>query len=338
MQSIGVWTRVGLAAVVATAACAESTVLPSGNAPLKIERFATTDDGYQTSVVGYDRDGLEVARLDLIHGRFKVTPPFTDDYDTAEVNGRKLLVDARGQQLHWETAGYEPVLEMPGHPPSAWALQLFLDDPHVKPVLDRWQIGFQAGAALPDGEDAYTWTQLITNYSGDIKGGSYATCDNSTTCGSTSNGTINTCGGTSAALTAKIVTQTPGTHSGLYTSGWNQKVVAQCCPTGSGGQTTPWFAIKACPTTSDNSTQCGTRSSGACKGCPSYPTRADWTCSVNNGSSIGSYGTEGTISDVPYAYSTYDYVWVCGQGGDFCDRGDDCCSGVCDEGFRRCLP
>ena len=76
---------------------------------------------------------------------------------------------ALGQQLHWETAGFEPVLQMPAHPPSQWALAAFLADPHAKRILDRWQIGFEKFQALatarlrtPRGTSAATARRPVT--------------------------------------------------------------------------------------------------------------------------------------------------------------------------------
>ena len=149
--------------------------LPAGNDTLGIVRFVEEDVGDQTTLRGLDASGNEVARLDLVHGRFAVTPPFTDDYDTPEVDGRKLNVHALGQRLHWETAGFEPVLKMPAHPSSQWALAAFLADPHAKGILDRWQIGFEKFEALADGEVGYL--------AGSFRGDSPQTCNGLTTCG-----------------------------------------------------------------------------------------------------------------------------------------------------------
>src|SRR6476646_7295830 len=118
----------------AAAGCwnSDEPALPAGNAALGITSFVQDEDGDRTTVRGLDDRGNEVARLDLVHGRFTVTPPFTDEYDTPDIDGRQLTVRALGQQLHWETAGFDPVLQMPAHPPTQWALAAFLADPHAK--------------------------------------------------------------------------------------------------------------------------------------------------------------------------------------------------------------
>ncbi len=93
-----------------------------------------------------------------MHGRFALTEIFKDDYPgESEVDGRKMDVTIRGtKKAIWETAGYEPVLHMPAHPPSERELAAFLADPHVRPVLDQWGIGFEPFAVAVDGEIAYT--------------------------------------------------------------------------------------------------------------------------------------------------------------------------------------
>ena len=242
--------------------------MPEGNETLGIVKFVEEEVGDQTTLRGLDADGNEVARLDLVHGRFKVTPPFTDEYLTSEVDGRKLDVEALGQKLYWETAGFEPVLHMPAHPPTQWALAAFLADPHAKRILDQWQIGFEPFQGVGDGEVAYT--------SGNFRGDSPQNCDGATTCGTAFFGTINTCGGGGAAIQADRVTQQPGTNCGLYTGPTNPEVrVAQCCPFTTGPLGVPWFAEKVCPTTNNLSTSCGTVPAGACKGVSSVSHRRD---------------------------------------------------------------
>ena len=98
--------------------------------------------------------------------------------------------------MHWETAGFDPVLQMPAHPPTQWALAAFLADPHVKPVLDRWGIGFEPSQATADGEVAYV--------TGNFRGHSPENCNGLSTCGTAFFGTINTCGGGGAAIYAAV--------------------------------------------------------------------------------------------------------------------------------------
>src|SRR5688572_26664525 len=145
--------------VAAIAGCwssGDEPALAEGNDTLGIVRFVEEEAADQTSVRGLDASGSEVARLDLVHGRFTVTPPFTEDYATSEVDGRKLNIQALSQRLHWETAGYEPVLQLPAQPASQWAIAALVADPHARRILDRWQIGFEPFQVVgPDGELSY---------------------------------------------------------------------------------------------------------------------------------------------------------------------------------------
>ena len=53
--------------------------LPEGNQALGIASFVEEEVGDETIVRGLDDRGNEVARLELVHGQFTVTPPFTDE-------------------------------------------------------------------------------------------------------------------------------------------------------------------------------------------------------------------------------------------------------------------
>jgi len=314
-------------ALLVTGACADqggaARTLP-GNEELGIAEFQLTESPTNTTLVGVDENGHEVARLDLVHGRFTLTGSFREDYTTPDVDGRQLAIVVRGEKLHWETAGYEPVRELPAPPESQWEINTFVMDPVVKLTLDRWQIGFDAGAAL-DGEAAYV--------TGSIRGGSPQTCNSATGCGTAYYGNVNLCGGTGGPLSynAARVTQVAGTNCGLYTSSYNQVVVSQCCPPVSGVSDTNWYGQKACPTTSSNSTSCGTRTSGACKGCPEYPTDSRTYCTNTVAATVGSCGS---------AVYPLNYQWVacqpnCGQLSQ-CWQ-DDGCGGVCTD-YGGCFP
>src|SRR6188768_3145528 len=78
----------------------DEPALPEGNAALGITSFVQEEAGDRTTLRGLDASGDEVARLDLVHGRFA---PITSDY-TDEVDGRQLRVAALGQRMRWETA------------------------------------------------------------------------------------------------------------------------------------------------------------------------------------------------------------------------------------------
>lgn len=239
-----------------------------GNAELGVARFDVRETPAKTTLVGLDTAGAEVARLELTHGAFSPGAIFQEDFGGAStVDGRKLDVYIHGeQQLTYETAGYAPVTHMPAHPASLVGLIAFMHDPHVETILDRWQLGFEPQPADNlDGESAY----YAYGYAS-TRGDSYANCDGVTACGSAFNGTINTCGNSAATIQAGRVTQHVGSQCGYYTGAYEQVVVTQHCPAGSGGLATNWVAQKACPTTAANDTMCGTRTTGACKGCSAY--------------------------------------------------------------------
>jgi hypothetical protein len=243
-----------------------------GNEALGIARFEVQETADRSTIVGLDDADQVVARVDLIHGRFTLTGQFRDDYDTATVEGRKLDVKVGGKTLTYETAGFDPVMHMPAHPLGTEGLGTFLDDPHVKPLLDRWQLGF---ASSSDGETAYTYgiTQGTSQYD-------CLTNIPTTECGTARGFNIGTCGGGVAPYQAYRVTRTTPTYT------YDEYVVDQYCPAGSGGQSTPWVAYKACPTTGTGAQtgSCGTTgATSACKGCATY--NAEWSGEVRTSQS-----------------------------------------------------
>jgi len=270
------WT--GVLVAVAPMACNDTGANESqGIAQLGIARIEVKDSTRETIVRGYDASDKVVASLSLVHGRFALTGSFREEYDTAEVDGRKLDVDVRGKTLTWETAGYTPTLHMPAHPPSAWDVALFLEAPQVKMVLDRWQIGWEHRVSTE--ESPYTI--------GSFAGTSITGCDGQVSCGSARGLTINTCGGGAAAMTASRATM-----ANPAASGTSQIKVAQCCPGGSGGMDVDWFATKTCALTGTVS-ECGS-STAACKGCGVY---LAWSsCSVTRDATNVYYDYTATLN------------------------------------------
>lgn len=296
--------------VALTAGCAEpQTSTVTSTTALGISKLSVDENASVTTIVGVDAQGQEVARVELVHARFTLTPPFTEDYVTPEVDGRKLDISVQGQQMHWQTAGFEPVLELPAPPNNEWAITMLLQEPIVHTTLARWQIGFAlAGTEASATEAAFT---TITD-----KGDSPLSCAGASTCGTAYNGTVNTCGAGGSALGARRVNQHAGTNCGLYTSSYSQALLSQCCPAGTGGQVEDWFAQKACPLTSSNSTSCGTRSAGACKACPTYPAPAD-ACMLTQGTTVGSCGGAAV-----YPMTSKFWATIC----EMCDeKGKNCC-------------
>jgi len=258
--------------------------------PLGIVEFQVEDRADKTTVVGVDAAGEEVGRLELIHGRFGLTPMFQDDYPgQAVVDGRKMDVTIFGEKrFTYETAGYGPVMNMPPHPPGEEDLNAFLEDPHVKPILDNWGIGFQPFTARVTEVAGVGESSLALRFdSGSDSGYHFADCSSpAVDCGTPRPNTAptvkaNTCGGGTPAFVAGRVTRT------VYDE--PEWMIAQCCPAGSGGQFHDWFGRKSCPLDdtspfSYNNTcdphATANYSTGACKACPGYPAVAANSCDV----------------------------------------------------------
>lgn len=268
-----------LIALASSAAC--TTNSPStdvGVEELGIAHFSVSETPTATTIVGLDANNKEVARVELVHGPFALTGQFKEDYPgVSEVDGRKLDVTLDGKHaLVWETAGYEPTLHLPAHPPSAGPVAALLDAPEVAALLAHWQIAFDPSKAAGDDEAAY-WTG---GYQDGLQSYDCSTLGpNSYTCGTARDGlVINECGGTTAATSAYR------TVRALFWP-YNEYVVVQICPAGSGGQTNQWVGVKSCPTdgtaSASQASSCGTAgANAACKGCPGYPEIASYRARV----------------------------------------------------------
>ncbi len=93
---------------------------------------------------------------------------------------------------------------------------------------------------------------------------------------------MNTCGGGAAANKAVRLSRTTPTFT------YNEYMIDQCCPTGSGGQSNPWFAQKSCPNTGSGAqpSTCGTTgATAACKSCAGYPVNSGSFCDISVASS-----------------------------------------------------
>jgi hypothetical protein len=238
-----------------------------GNEALGIASFVVDETADKSTVVGYSAAGDEVARLDLIHGVFTLSPYFALDYDTPVVNGRKLDANFGRQRIRYETAGFDPLFKLPPQGPSEAQLTAFLDDPHVKLILDRWQLGFRhAGDDVSiEGESAYT--------AGSYAGTDPWNCTGYNFCGSVRNDLpIGICGDVPSAAksVARVTTNWYNPSNGTYV---DQVRMAQCCyayddTPGNVDYDATWYAIKTCPT-SGTTSECGTGST-ACKACTQH--------------------------------------------------------------------
>jgi hypothetical protein len=282
--------RIGAAFVLAVVGCsARPAVEVAGNPALGIVKFEVEQTQFRSVVRGLSDSGEEVARLALVHGPFRLSRTFADGYDDPSVDGRKLEVNVLGQKLWWETAGYSPTLHLPSHPAGHEALAAFLEDPHVKPILQRWQIGFgpiedatprlSQGLTSPGG---YTCDKFF------ISGTNPKTCTGTTTNTTIFNQRFSMCGGSEIPAGDAFVVHQDAAHWGF-----DQSMVTQCCPDLTFGPCSTdadcdgpscvngvcsvpaFFAYKACPdvTRRGNLTSCGPLGGGTCVACPNYPTQ-----------------------------------------------------------------
>jgi hypothetical protein len=294
-----------------------------------VDIVETTD---RTTIIGRNGEGREIARVDLVHGRFTLSPEFADD-GVKEVVGRKLDVRALDQSMRWETIGFTPTLSLPAHPRDQWALAAFLEDQRVEPVLRTWGIAF---SRAPDIEDFIC----------DLEGTHPHDCSGQTTCPTLlmdpAKPPPNTCGGGGLpASEAWTVHQraNAGYHLDRSEPGeveFDQSVIAQCCPP-TQATNYPSFAKKTCPDRADCSpqnpcvTSCGTitiSDRNSCAACPAYPVHTKGKCTIR----IDDTGRTDPLAPggpAEIVNVCARYKWRCGDG--VCDIDEDCdnCSKDC---------
>jgi hypothetical protein len=325
-------------------ACAAS---PDDAPTLGIARFDVRETAEVSTVVGTDAQGREIARMELVHGPFTLTGIFAENAAEPHVMGRKLDVLVLGQQMHWETAGFQENLHMPPHPASHWAVAAFLADGHVKPVLDEWKVGFEnvsLQTAVADWNDAYT---------AQVNGSDVLNCSGAALAGKCpllypSSQAPNICNGSLAvadlpkAVAYRLhqrrhdAANPLDTFTGYFlantaTGTYDQSFIAQCCPTLASGAP-PLFAVKACPDGPNMvdgvayPTTCGASvARGKCAACAAYgyPQDTNGKCDLQIVSSGASdplaLGDDKTVYD-----ARARYAWTCGDG--FCDLDETCSS------------
>ena len=242
---------------------ATSTTTNEGNEKLGITEFQIVNDSAElTTIVGLDAEQKEVGRLELVHGRFTWS---TDDEGTANgtpVDGRRMTIAALGRSTVWETVGYEPLMDMPAMPSFNQPLTDFVEDPHVKPILAKWKIGFTPTEQAPSvaGEIAYFaegWTAMASGTSdvGMCGRGLNTTCPlhtgQQTTPAICPNGSV----------TGHVITDTAE----------QADIVGFCCNNSPGADAGGYVALKKCPYTVGGSTYCGSSTaSQKCQACPGY--------------------------------------------------------------------
>src|SRR5215831_9210543 len=113
--------------------CNTPTLEP-GNSELGIARFVTTETNELTTIVGLDSADDVVARVDLVHGRFRLGDEYEEragSFDT----GRKLTVSIAGETFEWETIGFTDNSQMPALPRELGRVTALLADEHVQLTL-----------------------------------------------------------------------------------------------------------------------------------------------------------------------------------------------------------
>ncbi len=317
-----------------------------GNAELGIERFQVVETQELTTIVGFDAAGAEIARLELTHGRFKPTGIYVEELGANERIGRKVDVRVQDRSGGYQIGNLEEsVMHMPPIPRQDAKIGVFLADPHVKPILGKWKLGWQT--VDYDDETAYsfntetiygesTWGPQsfarklkLKDASGNI--GEGAACSTTSECTDVSvpngrgYGTGWVCNANSRCektLAAPVPCGGGNTllsDGGVWTSsmlgsGQNGYIVGQCCGVGS----SPYLdninaSWKQCPTKNDETGgSCGNvdNAESACRGCwQSFSN--DW-CFAN--------------------YSGTNLVLTYGQKeavGGSCSYGYECLSGNC---------
>ena len=325
-----------------------STTGTGGNASLGISAFQINETNELTTVVGVDAQNKEVARLELVHGNFMPTEDFGEENNGHLIDGRKLTVAIKGQTMSWETLGYTDTLHMPSLPRELNTVAALVTDQHVRPLLEKWSIGWDGETGLGAGEVAY-----------DNNGDPYHEGSNPTACNF--NGGTGTCSirsGTSGRTT------TPACGGGAewmgevvdnYTSNgdpYDGSTVFFCCGNGSSGNPNG-YAAKTCAASSGGTgctaghfcSACGDGGSNKCISCINVAYSNDctlWTQSdgstgetevfhsYDNGACLNAYDNCSGSNNCCYGTSCgLNWCW----GGSSCDPnngGTDCCSQDCE--------
>jgi hypothetical protein len=321
------------------AGCAGTSTAPAvteGNASLGITSFQVNESAEQTTIVGLGAQNNEVGRLELVHGHFMPSEGFLEDSQGKVVEGRKLSMAIQGHTFLWETMGYTDTTHMPAMPAAEAVLAAFAEDPHIRPLLRKWSIGWDGPAieAINGSEAAYDFMDCISGTAAPRFCGS----GSGVTCTIIPGVTTNACAiGVSSG--AYIISR-----AGMYPSDvpWSsQQIAAFCCPTQA------VYAYKACAV--HGLCVVGGSVTGSCTGateCPGGSCQFQSTCGsdTNKCQMCASFSYSGSCTMFTSGNSICaDY---CETTGAFCVSSRDCCNGAacCDEGlglttcsaFRTC--
>jgi len=309
MQKIGACVT----ALALSAGCG-GTIAPTaeeGNAALGIAQFKVDTSPELTTIVGFDAQQKEVARFELIHGRF--IPTAVDwEGDRHEIDGRHLKIDVNGEGFHYEVEGYGDV-QLPAMPDGVRNLRQFVLDGHVKPVLDKWMIAWRGMVPQKtlEGETAYSSGAYVTGVpmqamncwtTGGACGNITIYNDSVPVCGAAGNSNYVWSVFSSASSYAYWNNQ-PG-----WTSSAGETNVSQCCDISQGSPTGKNLLMKSCAFTADD-TNCwktyasgGNCSSTRCTPAGGYTLGFSSSCSLAWGSS---QGTDSYVGGTAYIVNYY---------------------------------
>jgi hypothetical protein len=242
----------------------------------------------------------------------------------------------QGHTFLWETMGYTDTTHMPEMPVAEAVLAAFAADPHVRPLLRKWSIGWDGSAieTTNSSEIAYDQVNCISGTSAPRFCGS----GSGVTCTIIPGVTTNACAiGVSSG--AYIISR-----AGMYPFDvpWsNQQIAAFCCPTQA------VYAYKACAV--NGLCVVGGSVTGNCTSatdCPGGSCQFQSTCGsdTNKCQMCAQFSYTGNCTMFTSGNAICgDY---CQTTGSFCASSADCCNGAacCDEGlglttctaFRTC--
>jgi len=241
--------------VVLGVACTGTAPVTKGSASLGIAEFQVAEAKELITIIGLDAQNQQVARLDLVHGRFVLSKEIGEPLGGTEVDGRKLNVEVHGHPLSWETMGYDDTSHMPALGSAESQLITFLADEHVRPILQKWKIGWDQVAQV----DGAVSTEIPYDHQVNCEiGTSYTTCtpyidaNNPSMCTLAQGVTTKACSGEPAYGGKVVVNFTP-----------SEDLVMMCC--GSNG-----LASKTCLHSGTGASGCGNVNQ-KCAPCAQYP-------------------------------------------------------------------
>jgi hypothetical protein len=253
-----------LVVLVGCVANLEIDATPAASRILGISDVNISETRDRTVITAVDADNQTVATLDLVHGPFVPTEDYGPKFRGREVDGRKLFVEVKGQVITWETMGFTDTSHMPALPPDLNLVAAFLADRRVRPVLEKWRIGWAAGPAPVARTPAATPLNDVIAF-----GTNPVDCSGYGLSCPIRGGLTQACNGFQVDQAFVI------TREGIP----DEDVVSACCVLPSIGDA---FVVKACAPPGSVVTSCGVTGPGIrCRACPGYPRPYSTSCSLS---------------------------------------------------------